>query len=72
MKVGDLVMLRMTGGASGVRSYKRINEVGVIIDIVTHTETYTSSGCKKYIVLTARGDEQRCWQGEIEVINESR
>jgi hypothetical protein len=68
MKVGDLVMCI----ASGTRNQHRLDEVGLIVDIVTHTETYTSSGCKKYAILTAQGDEHLCWKGELEVINESR
>ena len=67
MKIGDLVQFRKTGPP-----HSQARSPGLIIDIVTHTETYTSSGCKKYVVLTARGDEYRCWHGAIEVINESR
>ena len=62
MNIGDLVQFRK-GALVG-------SSPGLIVDIETHTETYTSSGCKKYVVLTARGDEYRCWQGAIEVISE--
>jgi hypothetical protein len=68
VKVCDLVRCI----ASGARDQHRLDEVGLIVDIVTHTETYTSSGCKNYVVLTARGDEYRCWKGDLEVISESR
>ena len=66
MKVGDLVQFR-----KGTWVWMRESGLGLIVNIVIHTETYTSSGCKKYVVLTALGDEYRCWQGELEVINES-
>ena len=66
MKTGDLVR-RI---ASGARDHHRLDEVGLIIDIVTHTETYRSSGCKNYVVLTSTGVEYRCWQGDLEVISE--
>ena len=67
MKSGDLVSCV----ATDARNYQRLSQVGMIVDIVTHTETYASSGCKNYIVLTSRGDEYRCWKSNLEVINES-
>jgi len=68
VKRGDLVRCIV----SGARDQSRLGEVGIVVDIVTHTETYASSGCKNYVVLTARGDEYRCWKGELEVISETR
>ena len=68
MKVGDLVRC-ITARA---RHAHRLDELGIIVDVVTHTETYTSSGCKNYIVLTARGDEYQYWKGDLEVISEMR
>jgi hypothetical protein len=68
MKIGDLVRCI----TSDARNTHRLNELGVIVDVVTHTATYATWGCKKYIVATTRGNEYRCWQGEIEVISESR
>ena len=68
MKIGDLV--RCT--AVDARDQRRLDEVGIVVDIVAHTETYTSSGCKNYIVLTEHGHKYQCWQGELEVISESR
>ena len=66
MKVGDLVQFRKAP------RHPRTGELGVIVNITTHTETYTSSGCKNYVVLTERGDEYSCWQGDLEVLSESR
>ena len=68
MKCGDLVRVACKGG----RDQLSLGEVGIIVDIVTHTETYASAGCKEYIVLTAHGNEYKCWKGSLEVINESR
>jgi hypothetical protein len=66
MKVGDLVRFRKAPG------HPCAGALGVVVNIVTHTETYTSSGCKNYIVLTAQGNEHRCWQGNLEEVNEGR
>ena len=68
MKVGDLVKRVV----ASTRNQHMIDELGVIVDVITHIESYASSGCKKYIIATAHGNEYRCWQGELEVINESR
>jgi len=67
MKVGDLVRRIV----SSPRDQSRLDEVGIVVDIVTHTETYASSGCKNYVILTACGDKYRCWKGELEVIREA-
>ena len=68
MKYGDLVRVE----CKGARDQVSLGEVGIIVDIVTHRGTYASSGCKEYIVLTAHGNEYKCWKGSLEVINESR
>ena len=68
MKVGDLVKRVVTGA----RGQRLIDELGVIVDVTTHTESYASSGCERYTVVTSSGDEYRCWRGNLEVINESR
>jgi hypothetical protein len=68
VNLGDLVQCIVSGG----RDQSRLDEVGIVVDIVTHTETYASSGCKNYVILTARGDKYRCWKGELEVISETR
>jgi len=70
VKVGDLVRRVTTGSRGNVR--QDLDDIGVIVDITTHVETYTSSGCKNYIVITQRGVTHRCWQGELEVVSESR
>lgn len=67
MKRGDLVRRIV----SGPRDQPRLDEVGIVVDIVIHTETYASSGCKNYVILTARGDKYRCWKGELAVIREA-
>jgi hypothetical protein len=68
VKVGDLVKRVVTGA----RDQRLIDELGVIVDIVTRTESYVSSGCKNYIVVTSSGNEYRCWGGNLEVVNESK
>jgi hypothetical protein len=68
VKLGDLVRCI----AVDARDQRRLDEVGMVIDIVTHTETYTSSGCKNYIVLTAHGRKYQCWKGDLEVLSETR
>jgi hypothetical protein len=68
VKLGDLVRCI----AVDARDQRRLDEVGMVIDIVTHTETYTSSGCKNYIVLTAHGHKYQCWKGDLEVLSETR
>ena len=68
MKIGDLV--RCT--TSDARNTHRLNELGVIVDVVTLTTPFANAGCKKYIVATTHGNEYRCWQGELEVINEQQ
>jgi len=68
MKYGDLVRVE----CKGARDQLSLGVVGIIVDIVTHAETYTASGCKEYIVLTAHGNKYKCWEGSFEVINESR
>jgi hypothetical protein len=67
MKVGDLVRHIV----SGPSDQSHLGEIGIIVDVVTHTETYASSGCKNYVILTARGDKYRCWKGELAVIREA-
>ena len=69
IRIGDLVQFR--GDRASLPPSLRTSS-GLIVDIVTDTETYTSSGCKRYVVLTARGVCCSCWQGAIEVIDESR
>jgi hypothetical protein len=66
VKVGDLVSLK--NSAFNILD----GQLCLIVDIVTHTETYKSSGCKKYVVLTATGRHYQCWQGDLAVINASR
>ena len=61
MKIGDTVILKGRG---------RAGEICTIIDIVTHTETYRSYGCKNYIVSTSSGERLRCWQGDLTVIGD--
>jgi len=68
MKVGDLVKRVVTGA----HDQRLIGELGVIVDVITLTESYTSSGCKNYIVVTSSGNEYRCWGGNLEVVNESK
>ena len=68
MKVGDLVRCI----AVDARDQRRLDEVGMVIDIVTHTETYASSGCKNYVVLTTHGRKYQCWKGDLEILSENR
>jgi len=67
MKLGDLVRHVV----SDARDQHRLGEIGIIVDVVTHTETYTSSGCKNYVILTACGNKYLTWKGELEVIREA-
>jgi hypothetical protein len=63
MQVGDLVRRR----ASPQRDR---GELCLIVDTVTQTSA-SSAGCKKYVVVSASGDQAVCWISELEVINAS-
>ena len=69
MKVGDQVTLtdykRKSTGKSEADIYK-------IIKISAHTETYSSSGCLEYFILSGDGVELRCWQGHLNLVGESK
>jgi len=66
VKVGDLATLRSKMYDS------RAGEVCLIIDIVAHNETYTSTGCKKYIVLRATGSKYQCLKGDLDSVEETQ
>ena len=68
MKIGDLVRCI----ASSARNQYRLGKAGIIVDVVTYSETYTSLGCKNYVVLTTHGRKYQCWKGDLEVLSESR
>ena len=70
MQVGDLVEYRR--GYRWVDRDSREGELCLIIDVVAYDETYASSGCKKYIVLTPFGTELTCRHGDLELCNENR
>ena len=69
MKVGDQVTLtdykRKSIGKSEADVYK-------IIKVSAHTETYSSSGCLEYLILSDDGHSHRCWRGHLRAANESR
>jgi|LWDU01.1.fsa_nt_gi hypothetical protein len=69
MKIGDTVTLRRHFWATGF-TMVAAGEICTIIDIVTHTETYRSYGCKNYIVSTSSGERLRCWQGDLTMIGD--
>jgi len=64
MQVGDLVRRR----ASPQRDR---GELCLIVDTVIQTSA-SSAGCKKYVVVSASGDQAVRWFSELEVISESR
>jgi len=64
MTVGDLVRR-----STGPRQHD--SELCLIVDTVTQTSA-SSAGCKKYVVVSASGDQAVRWFSELEVISESR
>ena len=61
MKVGDIVQFRK------VPRHPRHGALCLIVNIVTRDSE--APAAKNYVVLTTRGDEYRCWKGDLEVIS---
>jgi hypothetical protein len=70
MNVGDSV--RLTGHrCHGIHGGSE-EAGGTIINISTHVETYSSSGCLEYLVLLASGERRLFWQGDLLVISKGQ